>query len=93
MWQYLRGRLQPSFGLFMSLNLAFKTQTWYRFLSLDYELEYSVLWRLVEMMAARVCSLMRERESCSSSGGVASTDSPSPESALHGEVWGEMHTE
>lgn len=50
--------------------------------SLDYVLEYSVLWRLVEMMAARVCSLMRERESCSSSEGVASTVSPSPESAL-----------
>lgn len=40
------------------------------------------------MMAARVCSLMRERESCSSSEGVASTGSPSPESALNGEERG-----
>ena len=47
------------------------------------ELVYSALWRLEEMMADRVCSLISARLSSSSRLGVASTHSaPSPESTL-----------
>ena len=47
------------------------------------ELVYSALWRLEEMMADKVCSLISARLSSSSRLGVASTHSASsPESIL-----------